>query len=469
MRIKTVPSTWMNRNALRLDSSPYLSGAFELRVRLETMNVKKLPLKDLTLGGEDGIIHAGRTKRVYVNDPDYGVPFLGTSSMLATELSNLPYISNKVTKDNPSLLIQKDWILITRSGTIGRIVFARPDMDGLAFSEDVMRIVADPSKIYPGYLYAFLSTDYGIPLILEGTYGAIIRHIEPYHITDLPVPILPDSLQKVVHDKIIKMANLRAEASNGYFEATNILMDTVGVTEPTRSEWIEDTRKLGYVTTNVDSKSLRALNYHPLYEDLIDTISKGNTDPLGSLCEPDHFKSGIIFKRIDADPEFAVRLIGQRDSFRVRPEGRWISEESIEGLGLLVPPGTTLIAAHGTLGETEQYCRSVFATNRTSEYAFSGDFVRCIPLQDKILPGYLFAFLRSETAFRILRSISTGSKQQAPHPDLLWNIPVPRLDPSVEQEIHEIIQDSADKFDESLRLEEEAWQLVESWITEHSS
>jgi hypothetical protein len=50
----------------------------------------------------------------------------------------------------------------------------RLDMAGLACSEDVLRVVPDVSCIPPGYLYAFLSSRFGVSLVVSGTYGAIV-------------------------------------------------------------------------------------------------------------------------------------------------------------------------------------------------------------------------------------------------------------------------------------------------------
>ena len=68
-------------------------------------------------------------------------------------------------------------------------------MDGMACSEDVLRVVPDPDRILPGYLYAFLSSKFGKSLVVGGTYGAIIPHIEPHHIASLPVPRLGEELE----------------------------------------------------------------------------------------------------------------------------------------------------------------------------------------------------------------------------------------------------------------------------------
>ncbi len=455
-----VISTWLAENGLRLDSSPYLSEAVQAKATLKKFLGKSKSLKEVT----KGIYHAGREGRTYVNNPDFGVPFLGSTDILAADLSSLPLLSKKQVAANPLFTLEEEWTLITRSGTVGRMAFVRPDMAGIACSEHVMRVVPNPDEILPGYLYAYLSSKFGVPQVTAGTYGAIIQHIEPQHIKDLPVPLAPLALQQKIHNLIDRMAKLRFESAQGYQQATQKIFHHIHLSDPQRHQWLSDNRREAFAVMDISTKTLRAINYDPRYVQLNSELMRIPHSKLGELCDPKHFKSGIIFKRIDADQEYAVRLVGQREAFQVRPEGRWISRKSIEGLGLVVPFGTTLIAAHGTLGETELYCRSTFVTERTSEYAFSGDFVRCIPLEDKIPSGYLFAWLRSETAFRMLRCISIGSKQQAPHPDLLWKLPIPRLTEELEQEIHTQVLENTQKFDNSLYLEEDSWRLLENWI-----
>ena len=80
------------------------------------------------------------------------------------------------------MLLQPGWTLISRSGTIGNTTYVRSDMDGLAGSEHIMRVVADKKKILPGYLYAFLSSAIGVSIIRQGTFGAVIDTIEPKYI-----------------------------------------------------------------------------------------------------------------------------------------------------------------------------------------------------------------------------------------------------------------------------------------------
>ena len=49
--------------------------------------------------------------------------------------------------------------------------------------------------------------------------------------------------------------------------------------------------------------------------------------------------------------------------------------------------------------------------------------------------GCLFAFMRSETAFRMLRSTSMGTKLQDHHPGFMYDLPVPYPDRRFREEI----------------------------------
>jgi len=64
-----------------------MSGAVEAKELLKKH--KTVALADIT----DDIYHAGRESRVWVESPDYGVPFMGSTDILASDLSYLPLIS----------------------------------------------------------------------------------------------------------------------------------------------------------------------------------------------------------------------------------------------------------------------------------------------------------------------------------------------------------------------------------------
>jgi type I restriction enzyme S subunit len=463
-----VMASWLRDQDFRLDAPPFLSGAIEARKLLEQLPVKKEPLASLTEGHNGGIYNGPMFRRNYVIDREHGVPFLTSSGILLADLSTLPLLSKKdaMSPRLAYLQIREGMTLISCSGAIGRMAYTRPEMSGMWSSQDVLKVVPNPDRILPGYLYAFLSSRFGVPLVVGGTYGAIIQHIEPHHIANLPVPRLNKEVESRVHRLVQEAADCLTEHSALLRKATRTLLDRCGLRAIDALEWHSNRQHLGWAEVRVSPESLRALNFDPRAKAIRRSLSQCRTDPLGSLCDPRWFKGKCIFRRVDASPEFGLKLVGQREAFHIRPEGRWISRKSIEGLGLQVPPGTILIPSHGTLGERELYCRALIVTYRTAEYAFSGDFFRCIPLRDRVLAGYLFAFLRSPLAFRLLRTISIGGKQQEQHPAMMWRFPVPRLDEQSEVLISEMVENACGRFDRALEAEDEAQQILESAIEE---
>jgi hypothetical protein len=456
-----VRSDWLADQGFRLDSSPYLSGAYEARKLIERLPGTK-PLHEL-VRTPNGIFHAGRSARRWVTDPEYGVPFFSSSDILEADSSFLPLIAKSAVEDNPRLLIERDWTLITRSGTIGRMTYARPDMHGFACSEHVLRVVADSGQIKPGYLYAFLSSTYGIPMIINAAYGAIVQHIEPDQITDLPVPRFGADVEEEIHGHVQTAADLRTKFQAGVTAATRDLFESAGLPELLDLRWYDQPRDTGFTVPKATATSLRALNFSPRALSLAEIIRAIPHRTLGIICSDGTLRTGARFKRVDTDPGYGVRLIGQRQSFWIHPEGRWISPNEAPA-DIRQSDETILVAAHGTLGETEVYGRSIFIAGTWLQHAFSQDFVRVVSGQPDVPGAYLFAFLRSEVAFRLLRSMSVGSKQQEYHTTLLREMPVPECTTADRERIAEAVRQAYRWRDEADELEDRAQELLEAAV-----
>jgi len=254
-----VMASWLREQGFRLDAPPFLSGAIEARKLLERLSVKKEPLVSLTQG-ELGIFHAGRVKRNWVIEPEYGVPFLSSTDILQADLSRLSLISQRVVAENSRLIIRKDWSLITRSGSIGQMAYSRPDMDGMACSEHILRVVPNPDLILPGYLYAFLSSKFSVPLIVGGTYGAIIQHIEPHHIAYLHVPRFGEEVEARVHTLIERAAHLLSIYQTTIIKATENVFEHTGIPNLTPIDWLRDSSDLGFHVRRSEIEFLRAWN-----------------------------------------------------------------------------------------------------------------------------------------------------------------------------------------------------------------
>src|SRR3954469_9262033 len=234
MKVKIIPSVWMWRDGRRLDCGPYMSGALEAKIRLAEMSCPKERLASLTEGHAGGIYNGPQFARNFVDSPKYGVPFLGTSSMLRADLSDLPLL-RKRDAYSPKLnylRVRAGMTLISCSGTIGRMVYARPDMDGIWSNQDILKIVPDASKVPPGYVFAFLNSRYGAPLVESGTYGAVIQHIEPEHVSELPVPRLGPVVEGSAHALVDEAAQLLSTYQSKIEEATRGVFEGAGVWNP---------------------------------------------------------------------------------------------------------------------------------------------------------------------------------------------------------------------------------------------
>ena len=200
MKEKRVPSAWLEQQGRRLDCGPYLSGAIEAKLFLKDLPVGCAELRELTRGHEGGIYNGPQFVRNYVPDPDFGVPFLSSSSMLHAEFHRIDLLrrSDAVSRRLAYLELEEGMTLISCSGTIGRMAYVRPEIAGMWSSQHVLKVVPDPDLVRPGYLYAFLSGRFGVPLVVGETYGAIVQHIEPGHISDLPVPLAPEAIPDLV-------------------------------------------------------------------------------------------------------------------------------------------------------------------------------------------------------------------------------------------------------------------------------
>jgi type I restriction enzyme S subunit len=453
-----VKSDWLIDQGFRLDASPYLSGAYESRKLLEQLPGSQ-PLNQL-VRQPLGIFHAGRVTRRWVSDSRYGIQFLSSTDILEADLSNLSLISNNAAENNNRLLIKRDWTLITRSGQVlGRVCYARSTMDGMACTEDVLRVVPNRDKIQPGYLNAFLASRYGVSAVVNSKYGTSIPHLEPPHLADLSVPRFDRAVEEEIHECVQAAADLRARFQAGVTAATRDLFESAGVPELLDLRWHEQPRELGFEVQRPEAISLRALNFSPRANRLIECLRDIPHRSLGDICRNGKLQTGARFKRIDANPAYGVRLIGQRQAFWVQPEGRWINPNEAPA-DILQYDETVLIAAHGTLGENEVFGRSILVTGSWVKHAYSQDFVRVLSGTPDVSGAYLFAFLRSDVAFRLLRSMSVGGKQQEYHSALLREMPIPECTPADRERIAETVRQAYRWRDEADELEDRAQELL---------
>ena len=459
-----MPSAWLEQQGRRLDCGPYLSGTMETKVLLQALPVATDALAQVTTA----LVNAGRIARSLISDPRHGHPFLSSTDILLADLSHVSIISEHAVRANPKLVIREGWTLVTRAGTVGRMAFARPDMDGLACSEHAMRVVPDPDRILPGYLYAFLTSHLGVPLVCGSTYGAIVQHIEPEHIADLPVPRAPDAVQKEAHRLVTEAADLRTQASAELQEVVREIEAAAGLPPL-------DVR---YDGARPDTSLIRASALGGRMDGLFHSrYHRSVLEPLLALPEDrrttveelaDRVFWPPMFKRIRVDdPRYGVPFFGTSALMRADPDASYLLSKRTSGIdGLFVDDTTVLIPASGQLNGIIGH--AVLPHGDVVGAAVTHDAIRLQCLSAAIA-GYAWACLSSEYGRRQLKARAFGSS--IPHLDeaRVGGVMLPCLDDERMETLGLRAFAVRTARHEAVAKEREARSLVEHWIESHGA
>jgi len=202
----SLDSAWVSGSeGARFDASYYNPRAAHAIETLKRSGLTIKPLGEVT----QRIFIPPRFKRIYVG-PDQGIPFLQGSHVVHFQPADLKYVSKTAHKDLGPWLIHSGWLLVTRSGTIGRVTIAADRWDGWAASEHIMRVVPDPaSPCLPGYIYAFLNSPIGQAQLTARIYGAVVDEITEDHGRGVLIPV-PTTAAEVAQVKTINDQALKA-------------------------------------------------------------------------------------------------------------------------------------------------------------------------------------------------------------------------------------------------------------------
>ncbi|OQB20418.1 MAG: putative type I restriction enzymeP M protein [Firmicutes bacterium ADurb.Bin182] len=172
------------------------------------------------LGDLANVYNGPRFKRPYAelgisSGPTIRKYFTGTA-LTQLNSDNVKYLDSakatpQVQKQLDALTIYKGYILVSDSGTLGRVTYALSQHDGHIATNNLIRIVVDDVYLR-GYLYEFLMGDLGQSLMLKNAYGTNQEHLEPDVIADIPIPIPKDrTVIEAIGEKVLtSIENLEA-------------------------------------------------------------------------------------------------------------------------------------------------------------------------------------------------------------------------------------------------------------------
>lgn len=173
------------------------------------------------------VILPPRFARVYV-EKGYGSVLLGGKQIYELDPSGKKYLSRTKHKElMKKLEVNQNTILITRSGTIGKVVLVPKHWEHWIPSDHIIRVVPLNDDI-AGYLSVFLASDYGHQLITRYTYGSVVDEIDDTHVSSIPFPILKNAdVQRRINELALKANEKRYEAYKIEQQALKIINNEV--------------------------------------------------------------------------------------------------------------------------------------------------------------------------------------------------------------------------------------------------
>jgi len=225
MKIAKINNKHIVQEFLRFDPTFHLSDSIQLK---EILSVQ--PYRLSTVGEQSKDIFFGNIfSRIFVQDEKFGVPYMTASDMMKSDINSGKFIAKRQAEKLHNLIIKKDWILISCSGTLGNVIYTNELFENKMGTHDLIRIIPQNGEVKSGFLYAYLASKYGYTLLTQSSFGGVIKHINPEHVANIPVPIFPQEKQEQIHNLITEAAQLRVEANRLLEEAVEMLSNFIGL------------------------------------------------------------------------------------------------------------------------------------------------------------------------------------------------------------------------------------------------
>ena len=465
MKTGAISISSVPKSGFRIDPSLHLSEGVCIR---STLN--NCPYGLVTVSNCSSNIFIGNIfSRIFVGDMEYGVPYLSASETVRADLATGRFLSKKQAAELNYLMIEKDWILITCSGTLGNVTYTNKNFCGKIATHDLIRIIPSNNIILKGCLFAFLASKYGYYQITQSQFGGVVKHINESQTGDILIPKFPDELQKDIEELIQETAHLREEATEELNEAEIMLKEKAGLRDLVTEDYDyfghrSNQREVSCFTRSIQeigTTTINAFNHSERIRKLKASMAC-KTIPLKDALKEGRTYGTSGLPNIEVKPGHGIMLINQKDMFDNIVKGKWISSRGSDPENVL-EYGEILIACDGTLGENELFCRAVFANEDLKGSYVSSHFLR-LKVNDEMPAGYLYCWLNSDYGFRLIRNTQAGTKLCHPINKLFLDIPVPIIEKEPMLEIDRLVREAHTKRHQANQKELKAISMVEQEI-----
>lgn len=444
----------------RLEASVYDIEAKQARQIIKDC---KYPLT--TIGGQNGLTTSytcARFKRVWVEKSDF--PIYQPSTIIDVKPEPDGYLSY-ITKTNINALrVKKGQVLMTCSGTIGRVAYVSDTLDNKIFSHDLLRInCKNPSD--SGYVYTYLKSKTGNKLLLTNRYGAVITHIEPEHLALVPIPDAPEKIKHRINLLISQSYELRDQSNKIIDDATKLLINELKLPDIREFE-VNENNSVNTFTIKLSELNLRAdASYHlPALNNIVNHMKKYAREitTIGDERISKKILLAGVFKRTYVDEDYGYPFLGGKEITQLNPVTEKYLSKSIHKIRyekeLKVEENIILVSDRGTIGTV------AIVPKHWDGYAVSQNVLKLIPASNEIA-GYLYIYLNSDYGKMLVRGQTYGSVVNMIDDRSLSSVQIPLLKCKKTQEkINELALEANKKRYDAYLYEKQALQILDEEI-----
>lgn len=457
MKTIITKNTWFAESDLRLDASFHISDTNRLK-----LIYKNSPFPFSTIDKQAHRIFSGNIfRRTYVSDPERGIPYITGSDMMKSAIDSGKYLSKKQAIGLKNLMLQKGWILVSCSGTLGNTVYTNELFSGRIGTHDLIRIIPNNKDVKEGFLYAYLSCKYGYTLLTQSSYGGVVKHIEPHHIANISVPIFPIEKQEIIHNLIVQAGEFRTIGNKRLSSLRKEIEQSI---ERELNLNLFDEKKYASVSLgNIQQfeKRFDAPYYSDLGRKIFERIITVDNVSISSVSEVFH---PILFgkKQIKGTPLKGNALFKSSSMMQLKPETDfWLSLKKVESYSKLqVKTGWVLVSRTGTVGNI------IRISERQNDIFIDDHMIRIIPKEN--YSGLIYIYLSTIYGKELIKFQKYGSVQDVINSDYIGRIPIPKFltQYTLLKRVQEIVEDAHKMIDKANIYEQEAIQLIETEIAQ---
>lgn len=441
------------------------ASVFDVEAKQSRDNIVHSKYPCVTLGGAAGLIdkayYPGRFKRIYC-EQGCGEAFFLPSQMADIYPKPEKFISRLTKCDLAELKLKPATLLLTRSGTIGTVSLVSKTTEDTVFSDDVIRVTF--KKPYDlGYAYAFLKTKHGSVVLQTNGYGSVITHLEPEHLSTIPIPNAPDEIKKKIHDLVIASYRLRDDSNDLLDEAQALLVAELQL-PAVRDFDIEYFCKQAPVDTYSVKLSDMAgrldASYHVPIVGAITKHLHAHAAEVTSIGDRRISRRVLLpgrFKRVYVDEGYGVTFFSGKNIAELDPsDKRYLSfsqhDKKIKE-ELIIRENMILVTCSGTVGNV------TLVPKHWDGWAMTHDIIRLIPQEN--IQGYCFVWLSSDYGRILLQSFQYGSVVQHIEKEHFSRIPIPLLqNEAMQMKINDLAMEANKKRYEAYLLEQQAIEIM---------